>query len=114
MKNKIDELLDKTQVLADKAEAFLEENYDKAKASETYAKITGSIEQAGAYVEKKIEEYKASDLPGKIENIRDKAESHTENLIDQAKAYGSIIASDVDEAIDRMKEKLSGDGKKKV
>ncbi len=105
-------LLDKTKELADKAEAFLEENFEKAKASETYAKITDSMEQAGEFVEKKIEEYKASDIPGKIDNLREKAESHSEKIIDQAKAYGSIIVSDVDEAIDRMKEKLSGEKKK--
>jgi hypothetical protein len=67
--------------------------------------------QAGEYVEKKLDELKQGDLPDKIETFRNQAEEKAETFIDQAKAYGAILASDVDEVIDTMKEKLSGDSK---
>jgi ElaB/YqjD/DUF883 family membrane-anchored ribosome-binding protein len=113
-----DDLLGKAKKLADKAEKLLEEGFDKAKEhfekakeSETYAKINQSMNQAGEYVEKKLEEIRQGDLPDKIEAFRDKAEDKAETLIEQARAYGSIIADDVDEVIDSMKDKLSGQSK---
>ena len=103
---KIDELLDK-------AETFLSEGFEKAKESETYAKISGAMGQVGEFVDKKIVELKEGDLPDKMENLRDKAEIKAETIIDQAKAYGNLLAGDVEEVIDHVKEKLSGDSKKK-
>ncbi len=110
---KIDELLDKTKEMAEKAESLLGEGYEKAKESETYAKITDAISQVGTYVDKKIDELKESGLPDKMENLREKAETQTENVLDHAKAFGSILANDLDEVIDHVKEKLSDKGKKK-
>jgi len=117
MKNSED-LFDKAKQMADKAERLIGEGFDKAKEhldkakeSETYAKITQSMNQAGEYVEKKMDEWNQGDLPDKIEAFRDKAEEKAETLIEQAKAYGSIIADDVDEVIDHLKEKLTGDAK---
>ena len=110
---KIDELLDKTKEMAEKAESLLGEGYEKAKESETYAKITDAIGQVGTYVDKKIDELKESDLPDKMEKLRDQAEIRAETIVDQAKAYGTILAGDLDEVIDHVKAKLSGEGKKK-
>lgn len=117
MKNS-DDLLGKAKDLADKAEKLIGEGFDKAKEhiekakeSEAYAKINQSMNQAGEYVERKLEELKQGDLPDKIEALREKAEDKAEGLIDQAKAYGSIIADDVDEVIETMKDKFSGQSK---
>lgn len=107
MKKKIDELLNKTKEMADKAGVFLDEGFEKAKESETYAKITDKMGQAGDYVDKKIVELKESDLPDKLENLRGKVETGTETIIDQAKAYGAILADDLDEVIDNVKGKFS-------
>jgi hypothetical protein len=46
--------------------------------------------------------------------MRDKAETKAETLIDQAKAYGNILANDMEQMIEDVKGKISGDGKKKV
>jgi ElaB/YqjD/DUF883 family membrane-anchored ribosome-binding protein len=110
---KIDELLDKTKEMADKAEAFVEEKFEKAKESETYAKVTDLMNQAGEYVDKKIEELKEGELPGKLESFRERAETQAEKMVDQAKAYGTIIAGDVEEVIDNLKGKLSGNDQDK-
>ncbi len=107
MNKKIDELLNKTKEMADKAEALLGEGFEKAKESETYAKITDKMGQVGDYVDKKIVELKESDLPDKMDNLREKAETKAEAVIDQAKAYGTLLAGDIDEVIDNVKEKLS-------
>ena len=117
MKNS-DDLLGKAKDLADKAEKMIEEGFDKAKEhfekakeSETYARITNKVNQAGEYVEKKMDELKQGDYPDKIEAFRNKAEEKAETLIEQAKAFGSIIADDVDEVIDNVKDKLSSASK---
>jgi regulator of protease activity HflC (stomatin/prohibitin superfamily) len=110
---KTDDFFDKTKEMADKAEAILDATFEKVKKSEAYGKITDAMEQVGAIVEKKIEEIKESDIPGQAERLRDKAETQTEQIIEQAKAYGSVIASDLDEVIDSLKEKLSGNEPKK-
>ena len=118
MKNS-DDIFDKAREMADKAEKLIGEGFDKAKVhfekakeSETYTKINQSVNQAGEFVEKKLEEFRQGELPDKIESFRDKAEEKAETLIEQAKAFGSILASDVDEVIDTMKEKLSGESTK--
>ena len=103
---KIDELLDK-------AETLLNEGFEKAKESETYAKITDAIGQVEEYVDKKIVELKESDLPDQMENFRKKAEAKSESIVDQAKAYGNLIAGDIEEVIDNVKDKLKGKGEKK-
>jgi hypothetical protein len=120
MENK-DDLIGKAKEMADKAEKMMEEGFDKdkesfekAKESETYAKLNDLMGQVTGYVDKKIEEYKQSDIPGKVENMRDKAETKAETLIDQAKAYGNILANDMEQMIEDVKGKISGDGKKKV
>jgi hypothetical protein len=112
------DLHDKAKKMAEKAEKLISEGFDKAKGhfekakeSETYAKITDTMNLAGEYVEKKLDELKQGDLPDKIETFRNQAEEKAETFIDQAKAYGAILASDVDEVIDTMKEKLSGESK---
>ncbi len=109
-----DDFFDKASKMADMAEEKVKEAFEKAKQSEAYAKITDAVKQVGDAVDKKIEEYKQSDIPGKVENLRDKAESKAETFFDQAKAYGTILANDVEQVIDNVKEKLSGDGKKKA
>lgn len=109
---KIDELLDKTKEMAEKAEKAFGEGYEKAKESETYAKITDAMGQVGTYVDKKIDELKESGLPNQMENLRDQAEAKAETVIDHAKAYGTILAGDLDEVIENVKKKLSGDSKK--
>jgi len=110
---KTDDFFDKTKEMADKSEAKLGETFEKVKKSEAYSKITEAMEQVGDIVEKKIVEIRESDIPGQVEKLRDKAETQTERMIEQAKAYGSIIASDLDEVIASLKEKLSGDESKK-
>ncbi|MCL4483888.1 MAG: hypothetical protein M1445_14965 [Bacteroidetes bacterium] len=107
MNKKIDKLLDKTKEMADKAEALLGEGFEKAKESGAYAKITVKMEKVGAFVDKKIVELKESGLPDKMENLREKAGTKAETVIDQAKAYGTLLAGDIDEVIDNVKEKLS-------
>ncbi len=111
MKN-ADEFFDKTKEMADKAEAKIGEAFEKVKTSDTYAKITNAMDQVGDYVEQKIEKLKESDIPEKVEKFWDKAENQTETIIEQAKAYGSTLASDVDEVIEKAKAKFSGDSKK--
>lgn len=113
-----DDLLGKAKELADKAEKLIDvgfdkakEHIDRAKESETYAQITNKMNQAGEYVEKKLDELKQGDLPDKIEAFRSKAEDKAETFIGQAKAFGSILADDVDEVIDTMKDKFSGQSK---
>jgi hypothetical protein len=120
MENK-DDFFAKAKEMTDKAGKLIEEGFDKAKEgfekakeSETYAKFSDAVKQAGDAVEKKIDELKQSDLPGKAGKFRDQAETKAETLIDQAKAYGSILASDMEQVIDNVKGKLAGDGKKKV
>jgi DNA-binding transcriptional regulator YhcF (GntR family) len=105
---KTDDFFDKTREMADKAEAKLEETFEKVRTSETYAKITDAMGQAGEYVEKKIEELKESDIPEKAEKFREKAEDETEKFIGKAKTIGANLADDLDEAIDSLKDKLSG------
>jgi len=112
MKNN-DDFFEKTSKFAEQAEAKLKDAFEKAQKSETYAKITDAMEQVGEAVDKKIEEIKQGDLPGKVENLRDQAESKAETFIDHARAYGSILANDVDEVIDSLREKLSGNSNKK-
>ncbi|MEI6274432.1 MAG: hypothetical protein WCP08_00520 [Prolixibacteraceae bacterium] len=101
MKN-ADDFFDKTSKLADQAEEKLKEAFEKARKSETYAKITDAMEQAGEAVEKKIEELKQSDIPGKAEKLRDQAEAHTEGVIGKVKDFGTKVANEVDEAIDSL------------
>lgn len=110
---KVDELLDKTKEMADKAEKVITEGYEKAKESETYAKISDLMGQVGGYVDKKIEELKQSNIPDQMENFRKKAEAKGETIVDQAKAYGNLIAGDIEEVIDNVKDKLKGKGEKK-
>lgn len=117
---KSDDLRDKVKKMADQAEKLIDEGFDKAKdsfekakESETYAKITDLMEQVGGYVEKKIVELKESDIPDQMENFRKKAEARSETIVDQAKAYGNIIASDIEEVIDNVKDMLKGKGEKK-
>jgi hypothetical protein len=119
MENK-DDFMGKAKEMTDKAGKLIEEGFDKAKEgfekakeSETYAKFSEAMKQVGDAVDKKIEEYRQSDIPGKVENLRDKAETKAETFIDQAKAYGTILANDVEQIIDDVKGKISGDGKKK-
>ena len=110
---KTDDFFDKTKEMADKAEAILGATFEKVKKSDAYSKITEAMEQVGDIVEKKIGEIRESDIPGQAEKLRDKAETQTERIIEQAKAYGSVIASDLDKVIDSLKEKLSGDEPRK-
>jgi hypothetical protein len=112
MKN-ADDFIHKTKEMADKAEAKFGETFEKVKKSDAYARITDAMDQVGEIVEKKIEEIKESDLPGKAEKLRDRAEAKTERIIEQAKEYGSNLASDLDEVIDSLREKLSGENQKK-
>ncbi|MEI7830101.1 MAG: hypothetical protein WCI31_10040 [Prolixibacteraceae bacterium] len=109
-----DDFFDKASKMADQAEEKVKEAFEKAKKSDAYAKITDAMKQVGDSLDKKIEEYKQSDIPGKVESIRDKAETKAETFIDQAKAYGNILANDMEQMIEDVKGKLSGDGKKKV
>jgi hypothetical protein len=110
---KTDDFFDKTKEMADKAEAKLEATFEKVKKSEAYGKLTDAMEQVGDIVEKKIGEIRESDIPGQAEKLRDQAEAQTERIIEQAKAYGSVLAGDLDEVIESLKEKLSGDEPKK-
>jgi len=112
MKN-TDDFFEKTGKFAVQAEAKLKEALEKAQKSEAFAKITDAMEQVGEVVDKKIEEIKKGELPGKVENLRDQAENKAETFFDHARAYGSILANDVDEVIDSLKEKLSGNSNKK-
>jgi 5-methylthioribose kinase len=109
-----DDFFDKASKMADQAEGKVKEAFEKAKMSDAYAKISDAMKQAGDAVDKKIEEFKQSDLPGKAEKLRDQAEAKAETFIDQAKAYGSILANDMEQVIVDVKGKLSGDGKKKA
>ncbi len=109
-----DDFFNKASKMADQAEEKVKEAFEKAKKSDAYSKITDAMRQVGDAVEKRIEEIKQSDLPGKAEKIRDQAETKAETLIDQAKAYGTILANDMEQVIDDVKGKLSGDGKKKI
>jgi hypothetical protein len=110
---KVDEICDKTKEMADKAETAFNAGYEKVKESETFAKISGLVDQVGDYVDQKITEFKESDIPEKLENLRDKAEEKTESVVDQVKAFGAILANDVEEVIGTVKEKLAGDKEKK-
>jgi restriction endonuclease Mrr len=112
MKNSED-FFEKTGKFAEQAEAKIKDLFEKAQKSEAYAKITDAMEQVGEAVDKKIEEIKQGEFPGKVENLRDQAENKAETFVDHARAYGSILASDVDEVIDSLKEKLSGNSNKK-
>ena len=112
MKNN-DDFFEKTSKFAEQAEAKLKDAFEKAQKTEAYAKITGAMEQVGEAVDKKIEEMKQGDLPGKVENLRDQAENKAETFIDHARAYGTILANDVDEVIESLREKLSGNSNKK-
>lgn len=112
---KRDDLRDKVKQMADQAEKLIDEGFDKAKESfekakesETYAKISDLMGQVGGFVDKKIEELKQSDIPDQMENFRKKAEARSETIVDQAKAYGNLIAGDIEEAIGNMKDKLKG------
>lgn len=99
--------------LAGKAEKMLEEGCEKLKNSEAYAKIRDTAGHVEEFVDKKLEELKGSDIPDKMKDLKDKAESGTENVIDHVKAYGSMLADDVEQVIDDLKEKLSGEKKQK-
>ena len=107
MKNS-DKLFDKAGELTDKAGKILEEGFEKFKGSEAYAKITDAMGQAGEFVDRKMEELKEGDIPDKVKDFKDKAESGTENVIEHVKAYGSLLADNVEQVIDEMKEKLAG------
>jgi hypothetical protein len=107
MKNS-DKIFEKAGELTDKAGKILEERFEKFKESDAYAKITEAMGQAGEFADKKLEELKESDIPDKIKDLRDKAESGTENVMEHVKAYGALLADDVDQVIDEMKEKLAG------
>jgi hypothetical protein len=111
--NKGDEIFGKAGELAGKAEKFLEEGYEKVKGSEAYAKIRDAVGQAGEFVDKKLEKLKESDIPDKLKDFKGKAESGTENVIEHVKAYGSLLADDVEQVIDDVKEKFSGEKKQK-
>ena len=117
---KSDDLRDKVKKMADQAEKLIDEGFDKAKdsfekakESETYAKISDMVGQVGGFMDKKIEELKQSDIPDQMENFRKKAEAKSETIVDQAKAYGNIIASDIEDVIYNVKDKLRGKGEKK-
>jgi len=117
---KREDLGDKVKQMANRAEKLIDEGFDKAKdsfekakGSETYSKISGLMSEVGEYVDKKIVELKESDLPDQMENFRKKAEARSETIVDQAKAYGNLIAGDIEEAIGNVKDKLKGKGKKK-
>ncbi|MEK7719483.1 MAG: hypothetical protein AAB347_07720 [Bacteroidota bacterium] len=117
---KRDDLRDKVKQMAGQAEKLIDEGFDKAKdsfvkakGSETYSKISGLMDEVGEYVDKKIVELKKSDLPDQMENFRKKAEARSETIVDQAKAYGNLIAGDIEEVIGNVKDKLKGKGEKK-
>ncbi|MCE1198556.1 MAG: hypothetical protein LWW85_06270 [Marinilabiliales bacterium] len=112
MKN-LEDFLDKTKEMAEKAEALLNEKAEKVKNSETYARFSEAVEEVGEYVEKKVDEWKEGEYPDKIEALRNKVEAKAEEIIDHAKAYGSLIAGDVEEVIDAAKGKRTPDETKK-
>ena len=110
MKN-FDDLIEKAKEMGGKAEKVIEEGFEKVKTSGTYDKITGLMGQVGDYADKKIDDLKQGDLSGKIENLCNQADTRSEMIIDHVKAYGTILADDLDEVIDTVKEKLAGDEK---
>ena len=101
--NNPDDFFDKTSKMADQAEERIKEAFEKARKSETYAKITGAMEQAGEAVEKKLEELKQKDIPGKAGKFRDQAEAHGESVVEKVKAFGARVGEEVDEVIESLK-----------
>ena len=103
-----DDFLNKTKEFAEKAETKLKEEFAKLKESETYAKFSDLMESASSFAGQKIDEFKKGEYQSQTEEWREQAET----VVDHLRAVGTIIAGDVEEAIDAVKEKFSGESKK--
>lgn len=103
-----DELLDKARDLASKAEARIREGIDQVAASETFAKIKGKVNEAGDLIEKKLDELNESDISARLEKFGQELETEAERLIGEAKSRSAGMAGDIEESIEKLKEKLKG------
>lgn len=103
-----DDFLNKTKDFAEKAEAKLKEEYAKLKESEAYAKFSDLMESASSYAGQKIDEFKKGEYQAQTEELREQAET----VVDHLRAAGTILAGDVEEAIESVREKFTGESKR--
>lgn len=85
----LQELTEKTKMLADKAEAFFIATGEKITSSESMSKVGELVDKAGEYIDKATDyvEHKIDDsnIGDKIRNLADKVEEKAENIIDSFK-----------------------------
>jgi len=108
--DKADELINKGKKLADKAEDFFSDKFNKFKKSDAFGKISEAIGKVEEVMETKSQEFHSGEMGAKFETLKDQTEDQVSEIIKKVRVAGLKIGDAVDEQIEALKGKKDKPG----